>query len=339
VIITSPTWSDGELPPIRTTGIGSWPGTDVADAVKIAFAECPDFPYLPELPARGPYAQLIGRSTAFLAGLAVDLQPAGWRLTDVSSRDHRRAISTLRSDLDVLEELAQGYEGTIKLSVAGPWTLAAMMERPRGDRVLGDRGARRDLSQSLAEGIAQLVAEVNRRLPDMDPLIQLDEPMLPAVLGGTIANASGLLRHRAVEVSEVSSAIIHVADRLAPTPVVVHCCAAGVPVELLRSAGVTGVLVDIDQLSSADWDEVGASLEAGVWIGMGALPTEQALSPDQVARRVLPPLRDLGLEPPVAARIVITPACGLASSPRDAAVRALRTLRSAARIVDEQLAD
>ena len=66
-----------------------------------------------------------------------------------------------------------------------------------------------------------------------------------------------------MEVSEVSGAIIHVVDRLAPTPVVVHCCAAGPPVELLRSAGVAGVLVDIDQLSSADWDAVGASLEAG----------------------------------------------------------------------------
>ena len=61
--------------------------------------------------------------------------------------------------------------------------------------------------------------------------------------------------------------------------------------------------------------------------------------PDQVARRVLSPLRDLGLEPPVAARIVITPACGLASATRDAAVHALRTLRSAAQIVTEQLAD
>ena len=69
---------DQELPPIRSTGIGSWPGTDMADAIKIAFAECPDFPYLPELPARGPYAELIGRSTAFLAGLSVDLRwPAG----------------------------------------------------------------------------------------------------------------------------------------------------------------------------------------------------------------------------------------------------------------------
>ena len=88
---------------------------------------------------------------------------------------------------------------------------------------------------------------------------------------------------------------------------------------------------------------------AGVWIGMGALPTDRTptlnqlslnqLSPDQVARRVLGPLRDLGLEPPVAARVVITPACGLASTTRDDAIRALRTLRSAAKIVTEQLAD
>ena len=209
-------WPGQELPLIRSTGIGSWPGTDMSDAIKIAFAECPELPYLPELPARGAYAEMIGRSTAFLAGLAVDLQPAGWRLTDASGRDHRLAISTLRADLDLLEEHAQGYQGTIKLSVAGPWTMAATMERPRGDRLLADRGARRDLSQSLAEGIAQLVAELIRRLPDVDFSIQLDEPLLPAVLAGTIATASGLSRHSAIEISEISGAISHAVHRLAP---------------------------------------------------------------------------------------------------------------------------
>jgi methionine synthase II (cobalamin-independent) len=336
VTTTSP---DDGLQPIRITGIGSWPGTDIADAIKIAFAECPDLPYLPELPARGPYAQMIGRATAFLAGLAVDLQPAGWRLTETSGRDHRLAISTLRADLDIFEELAQGYKGTIKLSVAGPWTLAAMMERPRGDRVLADSGARRDLSQSLAEGIAQLVAELTRRLPDIDPLIQLDEPMLPAVLAGSLATASGLLRHRAIEPSEVTGALIYTVDRLAPTPVAVHCCAANPPIGLLRSARVTGLLLDLDQLSSTDWDEVAASLEAGLWIGIGAVPTDRTFTPDEVARRVLRPLRDLGLEPTVASLLVMTPACGLASATRTGAIGALTTLRSAAQIVIEQLAD
>jgi methionine synthase II (cobalamin-independent) len=329
-----------ELPLIRTTGIGSWPGTDMPDAIKIAFAECPDFPYLPELPARGSYAEMIGRSTAFLAGLAVDLQPAGWRLTDASGRDHRLAISTLRADLDLLEEHAQGYQGTIKLSVAGPWTMAANLERPRGDRLLADRGARRDLNQSLAEGIAQLVAELSRRLPDVEFAIQLDEPLLPAVLAGRIATASGLSRHGAIEVSEASSGISYTVHRLAPTPVAVHCCATGPPIELLSSSGVTGVLVDVDKLSGADWDVVGPSLEAGLWLGLGALPTDGALGPDQLARRVLLRLRDLNLEPELlAAQTVLTPACGLASATRDAAVRALRTLRTAAQIVTEQLAD
>jgi methionine synthase II (cobalamin-independent) len=330
---------DQELPLIRTTGIGSWPGTDMSDAIKIAFAECPEFPYFPELPARGSYAKMIGRSTAFLAGLAVDLQPAGWRLTDASGRDHRLAMSTLRADLDLLEEHAQGYQGTFKLSVAGPWTMAAMMERPRGDRLLADRGARRDLSQSLAEGIAQLVAELTRRLPDVEFSIQLDEPLLPAVLAGSIATASGLSRHSAIEVSEVSGAISHTVHRLAPTPIAVHCCAIAPPIELIRSAGVSGVLVDVDKLSGADWDAVGPSLEAGLWVGLGALPTDGALGPDQLSRRVLRRLRDLNLDPELlAAQIVITPACGLASATRDGAVRALRTLRTAAQIVTEQLA-
>ena len=308
-------WPGQELPLIRSTGIGSWPGTDMSDAIKIAFAECPELPYLPELPARGAYAEMIGRSTAFLAGLAVDLQPAGWRLTDASGRDHRLAISTLRADLDLLEEHAQGYQGPIKLSVAGPWTMAATMERPRGDRLLADRGARRDLSQSLAEGIAQLVAELVRRLPDVEFSIQLDEPLLPAVLAGTIATASGLSRHSAIEISEISGAISHAVHRLAPTPTAVHCCATSPPIELIRSAGVSGVLVDVDKLSGADWDAVGPSLEAGLWVGLGALPTDGALGPDQLAQRVLRRLRDLNLHPELlVAQTVITPACGLASA-------------------------
>ena len=103
----------------------------MADAIKIAFAECPDLPYLPELPARGPYAGMIGRATALLAGLAVDLQPAGWRLTDGSGRDHRRAIGTAAVTISTSwRSSAQGYAGPLKFAVAGPWTLAASHGAP-----------------------------------------------------------------------------------------------------------------------------------------------------------------------------------------------------------------
>jgi methionine synthase II (cobalamin-independent) len=324
--------------PVRSTGIGSWPGTDADDAIKIAFAECPDLPYLPELPARGAYAGLVGRGTALLAGLAVDLQSAGWRLTDTSSREHRLAVSTLRSDLDRLEEHAQGYAGPVKYAVAGPWTLAASLERPRGDRVLADRGARRELGQSLAEGVADLVAEMRRRLPDTEPVVQLDEPLLPAVLAGGIATASKLSRHRAVEPPEVSGTLSYLVERLADTTVLVHCCAADPPVALLQGAGVRGVLVDVDQLDRAAWDAVGAGLEHGLQVGLGALPTTAPRTPDEVARRVLRVVEDLGIDPGRSGQLLLTPACGLARLTAADAVQTLRTVRTAANIVTEQLA-
>ena len=328
-----------DLTPVRSTGIVSWPGTDVGDAIKIAFAEAPDLPYLPELPARGAYAGLVGRATALLAGLAVDLQPAGWRLADASSREHRLAISTLRSDLDQLEEQAQGYVGPVKYAVAGPWTLAASVERPRGDRVLADPGARRDLGQSLAEGVAELVAEMRRRLPDAAPVVQLDEPLLPAVLAGGVATASGLSRHRAMEPPEVSTALRYLVERLPDTRVLVHCCAADPPLPLLQTAGIHGVLLDADQLDSSTRDAVAAALDAGLEIGLGALPTTaRRLAPDQVARRVLTVLADLGVDPIRSGQLILTPACGLAGTTSVDAVRALRTVRTAAGIVTEQLA-
>jgi methionine synthase II (cobalamin-independent) len=328
---------------VVSTGIGSWPGTDLTDALKISFAECPDLPYLPELPARGPHAGLIGRGTALLTGLGIDLQSAGWRLTDVSSRDHRRAVGTLRSDLDQLEEIAQGYEGPVKIAVAGPWTLAASLEHPRGDKVLPDTGARREVGQSLEQGIADLVAELARRLPAIATIIQLDEPSLPAVLGGGIATASGLGRHRPVDIPEVSTAYTRLVERLGETPVVVHCCAPGTPVALLVNAGVTGLALDLSLLGTADWDALGAALEQGHWLLAGALPTSDPSTttgtPDQVAAAVLGPIRRLGLPPEVSTHTVVTPACGLAGFSRTAAISALRTARTAAGIVGEGLYD
>ena len=329
------------------TGIGSWPGTDIADALKIAFAECPDLPYLPELPARGPAAQLVGRGAALLSGLAVDLQPAGWRLADAPSREARQARSLIRSDLDMLEEVAQGYVGPFKVSFAGPWTLAAALERPRGDRVVADQGARRDVVQSLTDGVADLVGELRRRLPDLALVVQLDEPLLPAVLTGGLSTASGFSRHRSVDRPEVAEAYSGLVARLlatasvtAPPPVVVHCCAAGAPVALLREVGVAGVALDLGQMGTSTWDEVGEGLAEGLWFGAGVLPTDGSrplARPEAVARRVLDRLDDLGLDADAGLRAVLTPACGLAGFDQPGALAALRVLRTAADIVTDRL--
>lgn len=326
--------------PIRTTGIGSFPGTDMPDAIKISFAECPDLPYLPELPDRGAHAGLVGRATAWLSGLTVDLQPAGWRLTDAAGIDHRRARGMLRSDLDQLEEQAQGYTGVIKYAVAGPWTLAASLEKPRGDKVLSDHGARADVAQSLAEGISELITEIRRRLPDTTAILQLDEPMLPTVLAGGVPTSSGFSRHRAVEPSEVSGAVTAVVEvlRAVDTEVWLHCCADDVPARLLAGTGISLLALDLARATTTTWDALGPAMEDGLWLGAGALDPTATQTPDEVADRVLRPFRTLGLDPAVSARTVLTPGCGLAGQDRGTAVQSLRTLRTAAGIVTDQLA-
>ena len=175
---------------ITATGVGSMPGTDVREAIRTVWGELPELPFLPELPGRGVTASMIGRTTAVITDLGFDLQPAGWRLTNAPGIDHRRAMSLLAQDLDALEELTQGYTGPLKLQLTGPLTMAAALERPRGDKVLGDIGARRDLAQALGEGIRRHLADVQRRVPGASLVLQLDEPALPAVLAGQALTAS-----------------------------------------------------------------------------------------------------------------------------------------------------
>ncbi|MGH3348562.1 MAG: methionine synthase, partial [Nocardioides sp.] len=121
------------------TGIGSHPGEDdtaYAEAVRVVLGELPEpegLPYVPEVPGRGPATTMTGRAVALATDLAFDLQPAGWRLTGTEGLDQRRARSRLAQDLDQVEEQTQGHTGPFKTQVAGPWTLAATVERPRGD--------------------------------------------------------------------------------------------------------------------------------------------------------------------------------------------------------------
>ena len=268
----------------------------------------------------------------------MDLQPAGWRLTDGSGREHRQALSTLRSDLDQLEEHAQGYAGPVKYAVAGPWTLAATVERPRGDRALADHGARRELGQSLAEGIAELVADMRRRLPEAQPVVQLDEPMLPAVLAGRVATASGFSRHRTIEPSEVSTALRYVVER-ADTR---SWCTAVPPTRRWPCCGAPACRAS--WWTPTDWTgrpgtpSAAPSTPGSRSVWAPCRPVALSMTPDEIARRVLNALRDLGVEPTRSGQLLLTPACGLAGANPDGAVRALRAVRAAADIVTDRLA-
>ena len=318
------------------------PGTDARGAARVVVGELPDLPHLPELPARGPGSDLVGRGAALLVDLHVDLQPAGWRLVERPSGDERRGRARLREDLDALEEATQGYVGPLKVQACGPWTLAASVELPRGDKALSDQGASHDLAESLVEGVVALVAEVSRRVPGAQVLLQLDEPSLPAVLAGRVPTASGFSVLRPVDEPAAEAALRGVVAAVG-VPVAVHCCAPDVPVRLLRRAGVRAVSLDA-RLARLDrptpYDEaLGEALEAGVALWAGTVPAVGADLSDPAA--TVAPVRSLwrrlGLAPErLAHDVVVTPTCGLAGASPERARAVLAAARAAARsLVDD----
>ncbi|MGW6796068.1 methionine synthase [Streptomyces chartreusis] len=316
------------------TGIGSMPGGDAREAAKAVTGSFEDFPFLAEQPARGPGADMIGRTAGMLVELYARVEPSGWRIGDRPGRDTRRARSWLGEDLDALEEFTQDYQGQLKVQAVGPWTLAAALELKNGESALGDPGACRDLAASLAEGLRQHLAEVGRRVPGARVVLQLDEPSLTAVLRGQVRTASGYRTYRAVDRQLVEATLRDVVGVHGDGPVVVHSCAPDVPFALLRRAGVAAISFDFSLLTERDDDAIGEAVESGTRLFAGVVPgTDGPLSdPAGSVMGVRTLWRRLGLSPGLLAEAVtITPSCGLAGASPEYARKVLAHCVRAAR--------
>ncbi|GIJ29287.1 hypothetical protein Vqi01_44490 [Micromonospora qiuiae] len=335
------------------------PGSDIAEAQRVVLGELPALPHLPELPARGPGADMIGRTGGLLVELPVELYAARWRVAPRPGKDLRRARDLMERDLDQLAEQAEEYAGPLKIQAVGPFTLAASVELPIGGRMLRDPGAVRDLAGSLAEGLRGHVEAVARRVPRASVLLQLDEPSLPAVLGGRVPTESGLGTYRPVEQADVR-ALLGAVIETAGVPTVVHCCAPDVPLELIRTAGAVGVALDLSLVT--DLDPLGEALDAGLGLLAGAAPTTAATGPAttaptsssagaaptspangraptsaQVADRVRTLWDRLGFpRRRLAEQVVVTPACGLAGATPAYARAVLTACRDAGRRLYEE---
>lgn len=339
------------------TGVGSMPGTDPVEACRVVFSELPDLPYLPELPDRGPGADITGRTAALLVDLPVQLTPAGWKLADRPGRDLTRAAGYWSQDLDTLEETASGYTGPVKIQVCGPWTLAATLELSHSaNPALSDPGAVVDLAASLAEGLAAHAADVRKRIPGATLLVQLDEPSLPAVLAGRVPTASGLAAVAAIDRAVASQRLATVLAAPSATTIV-HCCGRVAPaLGEIVAAGATAVSFDLGQIPVRETDRIAELAEAGLGLLVGALPTASAAQLDsgalapaarrtarpptarQTAEAVVAMWRRTGLSANLlAGQVVITPACGLAAVSPVAARAALRHCREAARVAAEMI--
>jgi methionine synthase II (cobalamin-independent) len=324
---------------VVATGVGSLPGTDVREAVRIVFGDL-DVPHIPELPQRGPGSDMVGRGLAMLVDLPAEWGPRGWRFSDTPGADLRRAQAWLREDLDAVEEVGAEWPGPLKVQIPGPWTLLAETELSSGHRAVRDVGAIREVIQSLAEGVGRHLAEVRRRLPNAQLVVEFDEPSLPAVLEGGMPTPSGRGRVAAVEESVVQSGLTSVfaAAFEHQAGVGVHCCAAHPPIDVMWRAGAGALSLDLTAIGASADESVGAVVEGGAILLAGVVPsTRGGPGPSDVGASVAVVsalFSRLGMSVHEH-DVVVTPTCGLAGADAAYAREAMRRCREvAARLND-----
>jgi methionine synthase II (cobalamin-independent) len=303
------------------TGIGSWPGTSAKEAAEVIVGELHTLTHLVELPDRGVGADLIGRAGALLVDIAIDTVPRGYRIAPRPGAVARRSASLLGEDLDALEEAweragLRGSKRTVKVQAPGPITLAAHLELGSGHRAITDRGALRDLTASLAEGIAVHRADVARRL-DTNVVVQLDEPTLPAALLGRLTGVTGVTPVHPVD-EAVATELIDACVTAAGAEVAIHSCASELPWKMLQRSKISAIAVDVSMLQPQDLDGIGEFLETGRTVLLGVVP---ALEPsprpavEEVAAAAAKVTDRLGFPRAILReRVGVTPACGLAGA-------------------------
>ena len=325
-----PDW-DRPWPAAAATGLGPLPGTDPREAMRVAAGEAPDLPFLPELADRGAGSERIGRTAVQLVGLHVDIHAGRWRLVDGRSGDQRRALETLERDLDALEEVAGGHAGALKVQLLGPWSLAAALELPKGDKALSDAGAVEDVAVSLAEAVTAHLAEVRHRVPRARVLVQFDEPLLPAVMTGRLPSASGWGRLPIPE-EEVLERVLERVFSAAGGDAGAWCDAPGVPLERLRRTGARFVAFGAGRLDGIPEEELGEAIEAGTGILLGLIPAEnpEAITVEALAAPARRVWERLGLGEGHWDSVVVTPAGDLGEVSMDQAGAALARCRDVA---------
>lgn len=332
--------------PVAATGVGSLPGVDAREAANIVCGELAAFVHVPELPMRGPGADMIGRTASLLTalgGFGFETTPDGWRHAQGVSRVMRRAGSWLAEDLDALEEFAQGYAGPVKAQLVGPWTMAASIELPSGERMLRDAGACRDLAAGLAAVADEHISDIRRRFPHARPVLQWDEPALVAVLEGTIGTASGLSRYRAVEEPVAQAALRTVIDAGVDAGAFtgVHCCARRPPIGVLLDAAAGFISVDL-RAGEVDDEQLGRAWEGGVGILAGVIPSTGSgrISDTEASRPLREAAGRLGLsDAEHLASIAATPACGMAGASPQWVRTAYAACSSVGRVLRQDEAD
>jgi hypothetical protein len=267
----------------------------------------------------------------------------------------------LAGDVESFALAAAGYTGPVAAPVLGPFSLAASLWLPVGERVIDDAEATADVGESLGVGVARHLEAIASAVsgtrvaataltaddpqqdaaPDDDPgTVLLHEPLLADVLTGRVRTFVGSGRLRPPEAERVTAQLARLVTAWAP-----HRCVLVVPpdADAIRAASAArphALALDVTALDRPGWDALGEAVEGGRLVWATSVPHRVAdvrADPGAAARGVLDPWRSIGLDTSDLS-LTLTARPGLGTLAPQAAAATMRDTADAALALAELLA-
>ncbi|MGD9795539.1 MAG: hypothetical protein AB7V43_18900 [Acidimicrobiia bacterium] len=326
------------------TGVGSVPHDNAQDAVTWVLRWCPVVPFVPQRSATSPAEAMINQVLTGLSAVSASLDgTVHGTIPEAALRDPPHAdlngpeFESLRAFVDVLApagdvlapagSVAVGDGDTgepiaaVKWQLAGPVTVGLALARA---------GLRPDAAMAFAQCLVQdtliaVHALLGSRLPGMTQVMVLDEPSFALV------TCPGFPVAPDVAIDALSTCLATLQGRAV---VGVHCCAE-VDLAALLAAGPELLSVTVEAGRSATPEQsVGAGhlarfIERGGTVAWGVVPTDRPIG-ERSSRwwrelsTTWDDLTGFGLSRgELAARSLVTPACGLALHTVDQADRVM----------------
>ncbi|HET9771341.1 MAG TPA: methionine synthase, partial [Acidimicrobiia bacterium] len=196
------------------------------------------------------------------------------------------------------------------------------------------------------------VDDLRRRLPVLGRIVvQVDEPLLAAVVAGEVPTASGWGRLRTYEKAEVEDVLRRVVAAASPPPAAegeeapgiagVWIGATNLDGALLRGAGARFIGIDGAVLDTVDEDQVGEAIDAGVGLLVACVPHDaRQTDPRPFMEPVRSLWKRLGFLPELLpTAVAVAPVEGLEQLAVGDVPAVLRRAVAAGRYLEESAAD
>lgn len=343
-------------------GLGELPGTSVAEAADMILGETGDLVHLPQLTARGLGSDGVGGTASLLEGINVDRGPRSWIMSARPQLETRRSRDLIERDLEVCAEVWNMKASTIKVQVTGPWTLAAQIEMANGHKVITDRGAMRDLTESLISGVRAHLGRVAHSLDVLsspgalysglaDPVVvlQIDEPLLPIINAGKILGTTEFENIPAVAEGDMAERLNQVIEAVrggGVSSVLLNQTGYRPLWEVARESGADTVQLSLDLVRGNEHlDGFGRAISEGVRLGLGITNSgdhvdELGEKPRALAVRVAHFFDEIGLDRALLSSAVdVHPRSGISEGTLIDAAGAYRMARVVAGMLERDAGD